>query len=150
MDSEAYREVLLRLSALERRVNALFRVGKAAEVTLDPYRVRVDIGPGEGGGPVLTDPLPVFVLAAGVVREWTPMTEGEGCAVLSPGGEDFSAFVLRGLYNTDFVPPDSEAARHVIAVGDGGTRLTMTEDAVTIASPTTITLRAANDTHVVR
>ena len=132
MDSEAYRDILLRLSALERRVNAVFRVGKAAEVTLDPYRARIDLGPGEDGGEVLTDPLPVFALAAGSIRVWAPIKKGERCAVLSPGGEDFSAFVLHGLYSDDFAPPDDTA------------------DAVTIDSPTTITLRAANDTLVVR
>ena len=131
MDSQAYRDVLLRLSALERRVNALFRVGVVDSVTLDPYRAVLDIGPDEDGNPVLTDPLPVFAPAAGKVRIWTPVTKGERCGLLSPGGEDFSAFILPALYSGAFPPPAS------------------TSDPM-VASPTTITLKAANDTHVVR
>ena len=150
MDGALYSDVLLRLSALERRVNAVFRLGKAAEVTLDPYRARVDIGPDEDGGPVLTDPLPVFALAAGDIRVWTPIKEGERCAVLSPGGEDFSAFVLQGLYSADFAAPSSDAARCVIAVGTQGVRLTMTETAAAIEAPTTVSISGAAETLVVR
>ena len=128
MDSQAYRDVLLRLSALERRVNAVFRVGVAAEVTLDPYRVRLDIGPDEDGGPVLTDPLPVLVPAAGIVRVWSPVTVGERCGLLSPGGEDFSAFVMPALYSADFAPPDDEGERCVIALGSAGARAVLTSD----------------------
>ena len=117
MDRAIYRDMLLRLSALERRVNAVFRVGKAAEVTLDPYRVRLDIGPGEDGGPVLTDPLPVLVPAAGDVRIWSPVAVGERCGLLSPGGEDYTAFVLPGIYSADVEPPDGEGERCVVAVG---------------------------------
>ncbi len=132
MDEGSYQEVLLRLSALERRVNALFRVGVAAEVTLDPYRVRLDIGPGEDGEEVLTDPLPVLVPAAGGIRIWSPVAVGERCAMLSPGGEDFSAFVLPALYSDAFGAPDATAR------------------AMTIVSPTTITFKGASDTFVVR
>lgn len=133
MDSDAYRDVLLRLSALERRVNAIFRIGVAREVTLDPYRVRLDIGPGEDGGQVLTDPLPVLVPAAGDIRIWSPVAVGERCALLSPGGEDFSAFVLPGLYSSEFAPPSTEGARCVIAVGRS--TMTMTDSDILLASP---------------
>lgn len=127
MDRQAYRDVLLRLSALERRVNALFRLGVAAEVTLDPYRVRLNIGPGDDGRPVLTDPVPVFVMAAGAVRVWSPVAVGELCALFSPGGEDFSAFAMPALYGARFAPPDQGASRCVIAVGGSSLRMTPTD-----------------------
>ena len=132
MDNDAYREVLLRLSALERRVNAVFRVGVVRSVTLDPYRAVLDIGPGEDGEAVLTDPLPVFVPAAGEnVRVWWPVSIGERCGLLSPGGEDFSAFVLPALYSEAFGPPGNTSAP-------------------VIAAPSTLTMSAANDVFVVR
>ena len=119
MDAAAYRDVLLRLSALERRINAVFRLGVAAEVTLDPYRVRLDIGPDEEGGPVLTDPLPVLVPAAGSIRVWSPVAVGERCGLLSPGGEDFSGFVLPGLYSEAFGAPDDESDRWLVQAAGG-------------------------------
>ena len=131
MDSEACRDILLRLSALERRVNAVFRIGYVDSVTLDPYRAVLDIGPGEDGEAVLTDPHPVFAPAAGHVRIWSPVAVGERCGLLSPGGEDFSAFILPGLYSEAFAPPGNTA------------------DPV-IAVPGTITLLPANDVIVWR
>lgn len=133
MDERAYRDVLLRLSALERRVNALFRVGVVAEVTLDPYRVRLNIGPGDNGRPVLTDPVPVFVMAAGDVRVWSPVAVGELCALFSPGGEDFSAFAMPALYGQRFAAPDKGAARCLIAVGRS--TLMMTDSEILLDSP---------------
>ena len=102
MDREGMVHLLRRLAALERRVSALFRTGKVAEVQLSPYRVRVDIGPDDEGGPVLTDLLPVAVERAGEVRTWSPLTVGERVEVLSPGGEDASAFVRPALISEDF------------------------------------------------
>ncbi len=133
MDEGSYQEVLLRLSALERRVNALFRVGVAAEVTLDPYRVRLDIGPGEDGEEVLTDPLPVLVPAAGGIRIWSPVAVGERCAMLSPGGEDFSAFVLPALYSDAFAPPSAAGARFMASVGRSS--IVMTDADILLSAP---------------
>lgn len=117
MDSQAYRDVLLRLSALERRVNALFRVGVVAEVQLDPYRARLDIGPDDEGNPVLTDLLPVLVPAAGAIRIWSPVAVGERCGLLSPGGEDFSGFVLPAVYSDAFAPPSDDGGTCLVRVG---------------------------------
>ena len=133
MDERSYRDVLLRLSALERRMNALFRIGVAAEVTLDPYRVRLNIGPGDDGRPVLTDPVPVFVMAAGAVRVWSPVAVGELCALFSPGGEDFSAFAMPALYGSRFMPPSDAADLCVMTVGRS--RLAMSDSDILLNSP---------------
>ena len=111
MDAQAYGSILSRLAALERRLKAVYRTGKVAEIQLRPYRVRVDIGPGTDGGPVLTDLLPVFVPRAGHVRVWTPLTKEERVAVLSPGGEDTVAFVLPALFSMDFEAPETTPRR---------------------------------------
>ena len=133
MDSQAYRDVLLRLSALERRMNAVFRIGVAAEVTLEPYRVRLNVGPDQDGRPVLTDPLPVLVMAAGAARVWSPVAVGEVCVMLSPGGEDFSAFALPGLYSNSVAPPSDEGERIVMAVGRSS--FVMTDSDILLDSP---------------
>ena len=112
MDSEAYALIQRRLAALERRVSALFRTGRVAEVQLDPYRVRVDVGP-DDDAPVVTDLVPVLVPRSGEVRTWTPLTVGERVAVLSPGGEDASAFVLPALISADFEAASDAAGRVV-------------------------------------
>ena len=127
MDREAYSRVLRRLSALERRVSALYRTGKVAEVQLEPYRVRVDLGPDEAGGPVLTDLLPVLRPCAGDVRWWSPLAVGERVAVLSPGGEDTSAFVLPALASEDFAEIGTDAPELRITLGTSSFLMTPTE-----------------------
>lgn len=106
--------LLRRLSALERRVSALFRTGKVAEVQLAPYRVRVDLGPDGEGEPVLTDLLPVAVARAGEVRTWSPLTVGERVEVLSPGGEDAAVFVRPSLISEDFEAPSELAGDELV------------------------------------
>ena len=126
MDGKAYGLILRRLSALERRVSAVFRTGKVAEVQLSPYRVRVDIGPDEDGEPVLTDLLPVVVPRSGEVRTWSPLTVGERTAVLSPGGEDASAFVWPALVSAEFDAVSGAAGEEVErwdALGAPGTEV---------------------------
>ena len=140
MDREGQVTLLRRLAALERRVNALFRTGKVAAVQLSPYRARVDIGPDEAGRPVLTDLLPVATLRAGEVRTWTPLTVGERVSVLSPGGEDASAFVWSALTSEDFEAPSAVADEEVVrfdALGAPGTevaRIEVTRGATAAAS----------------
>lgn len=115
MDTEAYSNVLQRLSALERRVNTLLRPGKVAAVQASPYRVRVDVGPDDDGSPMLTDPLPVLVPRAGDVRAWSPLTVGERALVLTPGGWDYAAFVLPSLVSVDFPAASTDLAEDVLA-----------------------------------
>lgn len=126
MDAAAYALISRRLSALERRVNAVFRTGKVALVQLTPYRVRVDVGPDDDGMPVITDLLPVLVLRSGEVREWDPLTRGERVSVLAPGGEDTAAFVLPALVSTEFEAVSAEAGDRVTrydALGGPGTEV---------------------------
>ena len=119
MDREGLSRLMRRVSALERRVHALCRTGRVTEVQVDPYRVRVDIGPDDDGAPVVTDRLPVLVPRAGAVRAWTPCTVGERVVVLSPGGEDTAAFVLPALHSDDFEAPATDANQAVERHADG-------------------------------
>lgn len=128
MDREGMATLMRRLSALERRLSALYRTGEVAEVQLRPYRVRVDIGPDEEGEPVLTDFLPVFVQRSGRVRIWTPLSVGERVEVISPGGEDASAFVRAGLFSMDFEAPSDDAATELVRFdADDGTEVARIE-----------------------
>ena len=123
MDVDAYSRLLRRVSALERRLAALFRTGRVARVQLAPYRVAVDVGPDTEGAPVVTDLLPVAVPRAGETRDWTPLTLGERVSVISPGGEDVSAFVWPAHSSDDFPAAGDSAdieVRRYGAHGDAG------------------------------
>ena len=130
MDGEAYTLILRRLAALERRLSAVFRTGKVAEMQVSPYRVRVDVGPDDDGESVLTDLLPVMVPRSAEVGDWDPLTLGERVAVLSPGGEDTSAFVLPALISMDFdavSDQPNQVVRRFGAAGDASAEVARIE-----------------------
>lgn len=85
MSFEQY--VMRRLSALDVALQNVVRLGRIGAVRQRPYRVRVDLGAADGD-PVLTDWIPAIVPRAGSALIWSPLTVGEGCLVLSPGGGD--------------------------------------------------------------
>ena len=126
MDRIAEARMNRRLSALERRLSALFRTGRVIAVQARPPRVTVDIGPDEAGRPVPAGPMPFFAPRAGETREWTPPDVGEAVGVLSPGGEDTAAFALPALWD-DAYPPPADAAGDVVerwdALGKPGTEV---------------------------
>lgn len=80
------RDVMRRLSALEAAVAGVVRLGRIDDVQQRPYRVTVNLGPADN--PVLTGWIPAVVPRAGSALIWSPLTAGEGCLVLSPGGGD--------------------------------------------------------------
>lgn len=126
MDAGAYGLILRRLAALERRLSAVIRTGVVVAVALEPYRVRVDVGPGDDGAPVTTDWLPVMVSRSGEVRAWSPLTVAERVLVLTPGGEDTAAFVVPALVSADFAAASPEAGAEVVrwdALGEPGTEV---------------------------
>ncbi len=84
-----------RVSALETRVNDVVRVGKIAAVQQRPYRAQVDVG--VAGYPVTTGWLPVLLPRAGETLAFSPLSVGEGCLLLAPGGSDAVAYVLPAL-----------------------------------------------------
>ena len=89
-------QILRRLSDLERRVPQLIRIGSAAEVISDPYRVVVNLGTDEE--PVLTGPLEVLVPRSGPsMVDFSPLDPGEGVLVLAPGGSTSVMYVLPSL-----------------------------------------------------
>lgn len=112
---EGYSEILQRLSALERRVSTVLRTGKVHAVQADPYRARLDVGPDEGGGAVVTNWLPVLVLRAGDVRTWSPLTVGEAALMLSPGGQDHIGFVLPALVSDAYPAASAQLDEDVVS-----------------------------------
>ena len=148
---DPYAQMQQRLSAAERRLNAVYRIGRVHSVTVDPYRVRVDLGPDETGARVVTGPLPVLVPRAGVVRVWSPLGEGEAVGVLSPGGEDRVAHVLPALIADDWPAPHGDDDEEVVAWRslDGSTevgRLRVSRGVSSAASTAVLTIGAASIT----
>lgn len=104
-DTDALNDVLRRLSALERRVDAVVRVGRVAAVSARPYRVRVNVG--SEADPVTTGWVPVVIPRAGDSLMHSPLSVGEGVLLVSPGGAG-AAFALGSLPTARVAPPADE------------------------------------------
>jgi len=78
---------------LARRLENLLRPGTVAEVDHARALCRVRVGG------LLTGWLPWFTRRAGSTSEWDPVSIGEQCLVLSPGGDPAAGYVLVGLYS---------------------------------------------------
>ena len=99
--------ILRRLSALERRVAAVVRVGCVAEVRSAPdYRVRVNLN--TEGRPILTGWVPVVIPRAGETLAHSPLTVGEGVLLVSPGGVDAVSFAVGSLPSMRFAPAPAD------------------------------------------
>lgn len=101
------RYVMRRLSVLEAKVEGVVRLGRIAAVQQRPYRVTVNLG--TPGAPALTGWIPAVVPRAGSALIWSPLTPGEGCLVLSPGGGDVR-IALPALFTGRVEPYAGDAA----------------------------------------
>ena len=91
-------QILRRLSALERRVAAVVRVGCVTAVQSDPYRVRVNVN--TEAEPVTTGWVPVVIPRAGPEPDsltHSPLSVGEGVLLVSPGGSNEVSFAVGSL-----------------------------------------------------
>ena len=93
-------QILRRLSALERRVAAVVRVGCVAAVRSEPdYRVRVNVN--TEAEPVTTGWVPVVIPRAGPgpggSLTHSPLSVGEGVLLVSPGGSNEVSFAVGSL-----------------------------------------------------
>ncbi|WP_022955769.1 phage baseplate assembly protein V [Perlucidibaca piscinae] len=97
---------------LTRRLDNLIRLGTIEQVDVEAHpapRVRVM------SGRLLTDWLPYFMVSAGADHDAGAPSVGEGCVILSPGGDPAQGFVLTGLPTTLWPCPDfsdTQRARH--------------------------------------
>ena len=107
-------EILRRLSVLERRVAAVVRVGRVAQVQVSPYRVRVNIS--AEAQPVLTGWVPVVIPRAGSSLVHSPLSVGEAVLLVSPGGSDTVSFAVGSLpamrFSPDAADDDNETTYH--------------------------------------
>jgi phage baseplate assembly protein V len=97
----------------DRRLAGIVRVGRVEETTGETVRVRI--------GPILTQPLPVAMPAAGRVRAWAPPSIGEQVLVLAPGGEPDGAIAIAGIYS-DAAPAPSDDLDETLIVWPDGAR----------------------------
>ena len=109
-------DLLRRISALERRVAAVVRVGCVDAVQTTPrYRVRVNLG--SASEPVLTGWVPVVIPRAGASVVFSPLTPGESVLLVAPGGNAEVSYALPAL-------PSQRSAPHVADEDDATTYVT--------------------------
>lgn len=101
---------------MSRRLNNIVRVGTVEEVSYDPPRVRVKIGP------LKTAWLPWEVARAGKDRVWNPPAVGEQVTVLSPSGDLAQGTVMASAIYQDKYPPPSKSGDERVVVLEDGTR----------------------------
>ena len=103
-------QILRRLSALERRVAAVVRVGCVAAVQADPYRVRVNVN--TEAAPVKTGWVPVVIPRAGPEPgslAHSPLSVGEVVLLVSPGGSNDVSFALGSVPSMRRAPAPEDA-----------------------------------------
>jgi phage baseplate assembly protein V len=111
-------ELVARVTDLERRVSSLLRHGRAAEVDMDLFRVRLDLGPAHGAGGRFLSPWVPYAQHAGALRVHTPPELGQQFTLISPTG-DFQQAVALPLHWSSSVPsPSDRKDENVIQYGD--------------------------------
>lgn len=98
-----------------RRIENLIRAGSISAVDHAKARCRVITGELE------TDFLPFFTRRAGTTNEWDPVSVGEQCLVLSPGGDPATGFVLAGIYSDENPQESNDPELHRMRWGNGDT-----------------------------
>jgi phage baseplate assembly protein V len=88
--------------------------GTIQEIDYDAALVRVD------SGELTTDWLPYFQRRAWNTIDWDPPEVGEGCLILSPGGELAAGFVLTGIYSEEKPAPSKDPNLILRKFSDGG------------------------------
>jgi phage baseplate assembly protein V len=101
------------LAELTRRLDNLIRPGTIAEVDHAKALCRVKTGN------ITTGWLPWFTRRAGSTNEWSPVSTGEQCVVLSPSGEHTQGFALVGLYSDANPANSADPAVHRTLFANG-------------------------------
>jgi phage baseplate assembly protein gpV len=110
-------ELVARVTDLERRVSGLLRHGRVAEVDMDMFRVRLDLGPAHGTGGRFLSPWVPYAQQAGALRVHTPPDIGQQFTLISPTG-DFQQAVAVPLHWSSSVPsPSDRKDENVIQYG---------------------------------
>lgn len=96
MTHDVMKDLLRRITDLERRANNVMRPGKVVDIDEKNWRVRIAYsatdsqgGGGSGGAqqPVISPWIPWSEQSAGNVRSWNPPTVGQQVNLFSPSGE---------------------------------------------------------------
>lgn len=113
MNSRVYRELLMRIEALERRVSQMIVRGKISEVNPENKRAKVQWGPEQ-----FTGWLPWKPVRTGKDIVWWCPEVGEGVTVLSDG-DLLNGEIIPGSYTDDYPAPSSNPAMFLVQFGDG-------------------------------
>jgi phage baseplate assembly protein gpV len=100
-------ELVARVTDLERRVSGLLRHGRVAEIDMDMFRIRLDLGPAHGTGGRFLSPWLPYAQHAGALRIHTPPEIGQQFTIVSPTG-DFQQAVAVPLHWSSTVPAPSD------------------------------------------
>ena len=110
-------ELVARVTDLERRVSGMLRHGRVAEVDMDMFRLRLDLGPAHGTGGRFLSPWVPYAQHAGALRVHTPPETGQQFTIVSPTG-DFQQAVAVPLHWSSSVPsPSDRKDENVIQYG---------------------------------
>lgn len=122
-------ELYQRLAALEHRFAGLMRHGTVEEVNTSEGWVRLNIGPGTEGGPLLGPKIPYAQMAGGL-KVHAPPSVGQQMTLISPAGDIRQAIALPMTWSENNQSPGSEADP-VLTFGD--VRIDLSEGALSVS-----------------
>ncbi|ERI52122.1 baseplate assembly protein [Pseudomonas sp. EGD-AK9] len=107
------------IADLRRRLDNMIRSGTIAEVDHgDPAQGRLPCCRVKTGA-ITTGWLHFFTCRAGSTNEWSPVSVGEQCTILSPSGELAQGQVLVGLYSEANPPCSNSPDVHRVEWANG-------------------------------
>jgi phage baseplate assembly protein gpV len=111
-------ELTARVADLERRMSGQVRHGTVAQVDMDMFRVRLDMGLSHGGSGRVLSPWVPYAQFAGALRSHTPPEIGQQFTVMAPSG-DWQQSVAMPLHWSGGVPsPSDRADENVFTFGN--------------------------------
>ncbi|WP_194094653.1 phage baseplate assembly protein V [Marivivens aquimaris] len=122
-------DLFRRVADLERRLNVSNLRGTVHSVDAAAGTVRLDLGPDDAGGRLLSPPVP-YAQQAGALKVHAPPSTGQQMTIVSPSG-DLAAGVAQPLsWSSSESSPSQNGAENMLTFGD--VSILLTESGVTI------------------
>lgn len=120
-----------RVAEIERRMNQSSLAGNVASVDAARGTVRIDLGPDDDGGRLLSPPIP-YAQQAGALKIHTPPTVGQQMTISAPSG-DLAAGVASPLsWSAADAAPSQDGNQNVITFG--AVTIALTDSGATISA----------------